>query len=138
MNMKTFIIDNIQDMSLDTLCLEVSRHIHQKHGEINTESDDPDTGYSPQQLEQHMRQHMLHPSVKMAIQIRDLCLINHVSMKNMFDGEIGIDKDMANIFMSSNRQLQTIYKSGDVDKLMFATGVNDLPDLDSSSVSTAP
>lgn len=110
-------------MGLETICSQSS---------ANIKRDFPDAeGCDDGDIEQHIRLHMLHPNVKMSLQIRDLSKLSEQAHRCLYvkdeeSGEQIINPDMAKLFMTTTRQLQGIYRSGDVAKLMFSQSHSDL------------
>jgi hypothetical protein len=105
-----------------------SRHMaHQIYEELVKEEPDADAnGASMKDIDKHIRQHMLHPMVKVPAILRDLDSIRETLQQTLVtrDEESGakvIDAVNINLYLKVVRELHQMYKLGDVTKLAFGT-----------------
>jgi hypothetical protein len=111
-----FIIDSVSHMSLDSLVQELSSCLSQKHPDVQDQ-------LTRGKVKRHIREHMLHPRVKMAIQVHDLSALQ----KNLIQCCVTEDPDTqsraVNIqatraYLSVANQIAALYKNTE-DKMLF-------------------
>ena len=111
-----FIIDSVSHISLDSLVHELSSCLSIKHPEAHAQ-------LTKEKVKRHIREHMLHPRVKMAIQVHDLSTLQ----KNLIQCCVTEDPDTqsraVNIqatraYLSVANQIAALYKNTE-DKMLF-------------------
>lgn len=109
-----FIMDGIPHMSLDSLVVQ-SKFILDN---VEAESHSTTT-----EIKRHITEHMLHPRVKLALQLHELskmqkdvskcCIINDVE-----SGERTVNPQAMRVYLTLCSQVSALYKIGE-DKLIF-------------------
>ena len=90
------------------------------------ESDSNTKGASFKDIQKHIKNHMLHPAVKVPAILRDLDSIRETLHDTLItkDAETGakvVDSTNVVLYLRVIRELNQLYKLGDISKLSFGT-----------------
>ena len=118
------IINNIHVMSTEQI-IEQCEYVLQDAFERRNAPPEVRTGATQADIAKHIREHMLHPNVTLAMTLRSLLEVND-SMRNQIcsqDPETHqtiIDAGHVKNYLAVTSQILSIYKMGESSKLMFA------------------
>jgi hypothetical protein len=109
-----FVVDSISHISFSNIIEQLFEHLH---------SSFPDDNISKQQLSTHIREHMLHPRIKMARMIHRLSDMQSSITQNIVSHDAEseqtiIDASAVKLYTLLSNQISSLYKL-DEDKLMF-------------------
>jgi hypothetical protein len=109
-----FIMDGIPHMSLEALVTQSKFLLDNVCAESNT---------TPAQIRRHITDHMLHPRIKLALQLQEMskmqkdvkkcCVVNDVE-----SGEHTVNPQAMRVYLTLCSQVSALYKVGE-DKLIF-------------------
>jgi hypothetical protein len=110
----TFVVDSIAHMSFANL-------VTQLHGQITAAY--PSENVSRKQITTHIREHMLHPRIKLAIMMHRLSdmqgsITQNITSEDTETGQTVIDASVVKLYAALSNQMASLYKM-DEDKLMF-------------------
>jgi hypothetical protein len=110
-----FILDGIPHIHLDSL-VEQAKFLL---GEVNPGSD-----ASSAEIRLHITTHMLHPRVKMALQIHEMSAMQREVSKccvaaDPESGEKVINPQATRVYLTLCSQIANVYKLGEDNKLMY-------------------
>lgn len=102
---KDFVTSTCMDMDLKELCLSVQSIVREAEGREISERE----------VEMHLRRHMLHPALKLAIHMRDMSGI----YEQIRDSVSPEDEKGVKLLISASHSVVNICKLGDHRKLTF-------------------
>lgn len=109
-----FVVDSIAHMSFASLVAQLQAQIHAQY---------PDENVSVAQITTHIREHMLHPRVKVARMLQRMsdmqaAITQNITTEDAETGTTVIDASAVKLYASLCNQVAALYKL-DEDKLMF-------------------
>jgi hypothetical protein len=99
----------------------------QIYEELSQQEQNADSkGASVKDIDKHIRKHMLHPAVKVPAILRDLDSVRETLQETLVsrDPESGakvIESSNINLYLKVVRELNQMYKLGDITKLSFGS-----------------
>ena len=115
-----FVMDGIPHMALDSLVTQ-SKFI--------LDNVEPESNATTAEIKKHITEHMLHPRVKLALQLHELtkmqkdvskcCVVNDVET-----GERTVNPQAMRVYLTLSSQVSALYKVGE-DKLIFNNSTMD-------------
>ena len=108
------IMDGVSSMSMDALV------VHCKYLLDHVQTD---SNISTMEIKRHITEHMLHPRVKLAVQLHDLTIMQKEVAKccvvqDVESGERMVNPQAMRAYLSLCSQVSGVYKLGE-DKLLF-------------------
>lgn len=115
-----FIIDSVSSISLESLVEQTRILIHATHAQ---DIEPTDASVSTKGLQRHITDHMLHPRVRVAMQIRELSEMQRrvTPCCVTFDEETGqhtVNPHAMRTFLTLSNQIHNSYKTGE-EKMLF-------------------
>eukprot|EP00961_Rhodomonas_salina_P201096 2712605-Rhodomonas_salina.7 len=85
-------------------------------------------GASPQDVEKHIKKHILHPKVRIAIMLKELLefqdhLHKNLIVEDVATGITAVDKGNVDLYLKVISQISTLYKA-DTTSMLFGTDEN--------------
>jgi hypothetical protein len=117
-----YIINESQRCCRKQIARQIADDIHTRDSQSGTTSE----GASVSDIEKHISEHMLHPSVKIPEVIRELdgirrLLRSSITTTDPETGDRVIDTANATLYLKVIRELNQVYKMGDTAKLTLGS-----------------
>jgi hypothetical protein len=111
-----FIIENASSVSLECMALQISDDLTERFPEAE--------GTHPDRVLEHIECHSLHPICKLSVMLRALMKLTEDLQQNMRkhdeDGNLIMDSKLIEMYLKTQTQILTIYKTVETNKLLFS------------------
>lgn len=111
-----FVVDNVGCASMINIAQQISEDLQERHPDAE--------GTSTASVLQHIESHSLHPVCKMAVMLRSLLKLTedlqHNMRKHDEDGNLIMDPKLIEMFLKTQTQIMSIYKTVETNRLLFS------------------
>jgi hypothetical protein len=111
-----FVVDNVGCASMISIAQQISEDLQERHPDAE--------GTSINNILQHIESHSLHPVCKMAVMLRSLLRLTedlqHNMRKHDEDGNLIMDPKLIEMFLKTQTQIMSIYKTVETNRLLFS------------------
>jgi hypothetical protein len=130
----SLVIDHMHAMSTDVIAGQASDLIDKELSKRNIVAGTINKDmYSTAQIKRHISEHMLHPNVTLAVQLRHLLELSEKMRSQIYcndeeTNETVLDTQQLKNYLALTNQISSVYKLGENNKLLFSRVSQDKTD----------